>query len=71
MSVYEADDRYFSQHSGGHYHMNRMGGVKRLSGNKSTTVQKIVSEWLLFYANATIFQLYHGENKFIFNEIKN
>jgi len=27
MSVYEADDRYFPQHSGGHYHMNRMGSV--------------------------------------------
>jgi hypothetical protein len=29
-----------------------------------------VSEWLLFYANSAIFQLYHGENKLIFNEIK-
>jgi hypothetical protein len=27
MSVYEADDRYFPQHSGGHYLMNRIGGV--------------------------------------------
>ena len=26
------------------------------------------SEWLLFNANSVIFQLYHGENKFIFNE---
>jgi hypothetical protein len=28
-----------------------------------------VSEWLLFNANSAIFQLYHGENKLIFNEI--
>jgi hypothetical protein len=29
----------------------------------------IVSEWLLFNANSAIFQLYHGENKLIFNEM--
>ena len=28
-----------------------------------------VSEWLLFNANSAIFQLYHGENKKIFNEM--
>jgi hypothetical protein len=28
-----------------------------------------VSEWLLFNANLAIFQLYHGENKLIFNEM--
>ena len=28
-----------------------------------------VSEWLLFNANPAIFQLYHGENKLIFNEM--
>ena len=28
-----------------------------------------VSEWLLLNANSTIFQLYHGENKIIFNEM--
>jgi hypothetical protein len=28
-----------------------------------------VSEWLLFNANAAIFQPYHGENKFIFDEM--
>ena len=28
-----------------------------------------VSEWLLFIANSAIFQLYHGENKLIFNEM--
>jgi hypothetical protein len=27
-----------------------------------------VGEWLLFNANSAIFQLYHGENKLIFNE---
>ena len=29
----------------------------------------IMSEWLLFNANLVIFQLYHGENKLIFNEM--
>jgi hypothetical protein len=28
-----------------------------------------VSEWLLFNVNSAIFQLYHGENKSIFNEM--
>ena len=28
-----------------------------------------VSEWLLLNANSTIFQLHHGENKLIFNEM--
>ena len=28
-----------------------------------------VSEWLMFSANSAISQLYHGENKFIFNEM--
>ena len=28
-----------------------------------------VSEWLLFNANSAIFQLYHGENKLIVNEM--
>ena len=28
-----------------------------------------VSEQLLFNANSAIFQLYHGENKLIFNEM--
>jgi hypothetical protein len=28
-----------------------------------------VSEWLWFNANSAIFQLYHGENKLIFNEM--
>ena len=28
-----------------------------------------VSEWFLFKANSAIFQLYHGENKLIFNEM--
>ena len=28
-----------------------------------------VSEWLLFNANSVIFQLYHGENNLIFNEM--
>jgi hypothetical protein len=32
-------------------------------------VMRGVSEWLLFNANSAIFQLYHGENNLIFNEI--
>ena len=28
-----------------------------------------VTEWLLFNANSAIFQLYHGQNKLIFNEM--
>ena len=35
----------------------------------SLALMKWVSEWLLFNANSAIFQLYHGENKLIFNEI--
>ena len=27
------------------------------------------SEWLLFNINSAIFQLYHGENKLIFNDM--
>ena len=30
----------------------------------------IVSEWLLFNSNLTIFQLYHAKNKLIFNEMR-
>ena len=30
---------------------------------------ELVSEWMLFNANWTIFQLFHGENDFIFNEL--
>jgi hypothetical protein len=30
-----------------------------------------MSEWLLITANWAIFQLYHGENKLIFNEMMN
>jgi hypothetical protein len=30
---------------------------------------KWVSEWLLFNTNSAIFQLYHGDNKLIFNEM--
>jgi hypothetical protein len=37
--------------------------------NWSEWVSEWVSEWLLFNANSAIFQLYHGENKLIFNEM--
>ena len=36
-------------------------------GDFCLTPNKWVSEWLLFSANAAIFQLYHGENRLIFN----
>ena len=32
-------------------------------------VKSMASEWLLFNANSAIFQLYHGENKLIINEM--
>jgi hypothetical protein len=32
-------------------------------------VSNLVSGWLLFNANSAFFQLYHGENKLIFNEM--
>jgi len=51
----------------------------KLRGNGSkrfvTNTRRLViwsfgmSEWLLFIANSAIFQLYHYENKLIFNEI--
>ena len=32
--------------------------------------QIIVTEWVIFFnANSEIFQLYHGQNKLIFNEM--
>ena len=34
-------------------------------------VDSWVNEWLLFNANSAIFQLYHCENKIIFNELMN
>ena len=34
-----------------------------------SSVTYLYSEWLLFNANSAIFQLYHGENKLIFNEM--
>jgi hypothetical protein len=37
--------------------------------NQQQCFIKGVSEWLLFSANSAIFQLYHGENKLIFNEM--
>ena len=44
-------------------------------GNVITVIQYLevhqvrVSEWLLFNTNSAIFQLYHGENKLIVNEM--
>ena len=37
--------------------------------HKLGNLNEWVSEWLLFNANSSIFQLYHGENKLIFNEM--
>ena len=36
---------------------------------KTVIYDMTTREWLLFSANSTIFQLYHGENKLIFNEM--
>ena len=38
-----------------------VNGIKTMFANES-----LVSGWLLFIANSAIFQLYHGENKLIF-----
>ena len=37
--------------------------------DKELRLKSGVSEWLMFNTNSTIFQLYHGENKLIFNEM--
>ena len=37
------------------------------SSNQNTLL--IGFDWLLFYTNSAIFQLYHDENKLIFNEM--
>jgi hypothetical protein len=42
---------------------------RRLKKKERRRIQNWVSEWLLFNANSAIFQLYHGENKLIFNEM--
>jgi hypothetical protein len=36
---------------------------------KTVIYDMTTRKWLLFSANSTIFQLYHGENKLIFNEM--
>jgi hypothetical protein len=36
---------------------------------QATLTHNEVSEWLLFNANSVIFQLYHVENKSIFNDM--
>jgi hypothetical protein len=41
--------------------------LKRRS--RQIIVSSQVSEWLLFNANSAVFQLYHDENKLIFNEM--
>jgi hypothetical protein len=44
--------------------------VWRIPGKAFWQIQvKWVSEWLLFKAKSAIFQLYHGENKLIVNEM--
>jgi hypothetical protein len=46
--------------------------IRKLSGNIKivrNSFSEGVSERLLFYANSAIFQLYHGENKLICNEM--
>jgi hypothetical protein len=50
--------------------LNTINTKKQQQENLSTWGGlNIVSEWLLFNANSPIFQLYHGKNKLIFNEM--
>ena len=62
------DNRYFS------YHLHSLHGVFDhcslvLSFYNLTFSRIRVSEWLLFYTNSAILQLYHGENRLLFNEM--
>jgi hypothetical protein len=41
--------------------------MEQLSLSTMLGTNKKVDEWLLFNATSAIFQLYHGENKLIFN----
>ena len=43
--------------------------MKIQQGNNKNIRKGGVSEWLLLSANSAIFQLYHGENKLILNEM--
>jgi len=40
-----------------------------MSDTSSTVIYPAMGEWLLFNANSAIFQLYHGENIIIFNQM--
>jgi hypothetical protein len=47
-------------------------GICSFSANHAALRRKsdaVVSEWLSFNANSAIFQIYHGKNKLIFNEV--
>jgi hypothetical protein len=48
---------------------NTFDNMKQTKQDNCFDNMKSVSEWLLFNANSTIFQLYHGKNKLIFNEM--
>jgi hypothetical protein len=48
---------------------NIIGPITRRGKSTMTLNKTKVSEWLLFNANSTIFQLYHGKNKLSFNEM--
>jgi hypothetical protein len=41
--------------------------IKKKTNERRNQTINFVSKWLLFNVNAAIFQLYHGENKLIFN----
>ena len=43
--------------------------IKKKTNERRNRTINFVSKWLLFNVNAAIFQLYHGENKLIFNEM--
>ena len=55
------------------FSIERKFALKILQGNsareQNTPILLGVNEWLLFNSNSAIVQLYHGENKLIFDEM--
>jgi hypothetical protein len=56
----------FSSNSKNLENVHKIYLLKLISQFSQTWIR--VSEWLLLNTNSAIFQLYHGENKLIFNE---
>ena len=49
--------------------LNTIEQTNKNRTNRIDLTRGELSEWLLFNTNSAIFQLYHGENKLIFNEM--